>query len=293
MNGLFEEPGMTPAPDPAEGGPEQESAGTAASGPDPTEHAPVPPVLPAQPASTAAAQPASTAASQPASPSAAEPAAPAADLPAPAPAPVAAPPKPPRPRAAPTPPPAPAAPAVPVVAQWYPVRVQSNKEESVKRNMERRIELRGLGKKILHVVVPTEKIAEIKNGKKRTRQVKTYPGYVLVEMIMDDETWAFVRETGGVGDFVGGGGNIHQKPFPLRQDEVNKIFGIDVPGTDDARIKIDFGVGDKVKIRDGPFENFDGVVEEINEQKGLVRVVVTIFGRATPVELKYWEVEVI
>ncbi|MAG57695.1 MAG: transcription termination/antitermination factor NusG [Planctomycetes bacterium] len=171
------------------------------------------------------------------------------------------------------------------------MRVQSNKEDSVKRNMERRIELRGLQRKIKQLVVPTEKVAEIKNGKKRTRQVKTYPGYVLVEMIMDDETWAFVRETAGVGDFVGGSSGAHQKPFPLLSEEVNKIFGVDVPGTDAApKIKIDFGVGDKVRIREGPFENFDGVVEEINEQKGTVRVVVTIFGRATPVELKYWQV---
>ena len=183
--------------------------------------------------------------------------------------------------------PAPGAPA----AEWYAVRVQSNKEDSVKRNMERRIELRGLQRKISQLVVPTEKVAEIKNGKKRTRQVKTYPGYVLVEMFMDDETWAFVRETPGVGDFVGGTSGAHQKPFPLLQEEVNKIFGVEVPGTAAPKIKIDFGMGDKVKIREGPFENFDGVVEEINEQKGVVRVVVTIFGRATPVELQYWQVE--
>ena len=183
--------------------------------------------------------------------------------------------------------PAPGAP----VAEWYAVRVQSNKEDSVKRNMERRIELRGLQRKISQLVVPTEKVAEIKNGKKRTRQVKTYPGYVLVEMFMDDETWAFVRETPGVGDFVGGTSGAHQKPFPLLQEEVNKIFGVEVPGTAAPKIKIDFGMGDKVKIREGPFENFDGVVEEINEQKGVVRVVVTIFGRATPVELQYWQVE--
>lgn len=181
-------------------------------------------------------------------------------------------------------------PATGTQADWYAVRVQSNKEDSVKRNMERRIELRGLQRKIAQLVVPTEKVAEIKNGKKRTRQVKTYPGYVLVEMFMDDETWAFVRETPGVGDFVGGTSGAHQKPFPLLQEEVNKIFGIDVPGTATPKIKIDFGMGDKVKIREGPFENFEGVVEEINEQKGTVRVVVTIFGRATPVELQYWQV---
>ncbi len=184
-----------------------------------------------------------------------------------------------------------AAPSAGAQAQWYAVRVQSNKEDSVKRNMERRIELRGLQRKISQLVVPTEKVAEIKNGKKRTRQVKTYPGYVLIEMFMDDETWAFVRETPGVGDFVGGTSGAHQKPFPLLEEEVNKIFGLEVPGTEVPKIKIDFGMGDKVKIREGPFENFEGVVEEINEQKGTVRVVVTIFGRATPVELQYWQVE--
>lgn len=174
---------------------------------------------------------------------------------------------------------------------WYAIRVQSNKEDSVKRSLEGKIKLRGLGRKIQQVVVPTEKIAEIKNGRKRTRQVKTYPGYVLLEMVMDDETWAFVRETPGVGDFVGGGGSADSKPFPLLPEEVSKIFGRDVPGEAAPKIKIDFSVGDKVKIREGPFENFEGVVEEINEQKGLVRVVVTIFGRSTPVELQYWQVE--
>lgn len=178
-----------------------------------------------------------------------------------------------------------------VSAHWYALRVQTNKEDSVKRNMDRRIELRGLAKKILQVVVPTEKIAEIKNGKKRTRQVKTYPGYVLVELIMDDETWSFVRETPGVGDFVGGIAGSQQKPFPLRPDEVKKIFGIEEPGAEAPRIKIDFVIGDKVKIGEGAFENFEGTVEEINEQKGTVGVVVTIFGRSVPVELPYWQVE--
>jgi transcriptional antiterminator NusG len=186
-----------------------------------------------------------------------------------------------------------AAPETEAEGQWYAIRVQSNKEDSVKRAMERKIELRGLGRKITQVVVPTEKVAEIKNGRKRTRQVKTYPGYVLVQMLMDDETWSFVREIHGVGDFVGGGGSSHQKPFPLLPEEVAKIFGQDVPGEETPRIQIDFSRGDKVKIREGPFENFDGVVDEINEEKGLVRVVVTIFGRATPVELQYWQVEAI
>ncbi len=180
---------------------------------------------------------------------------------------------------------------------WYLVRVTSNKEDSVRRNLERKIQLRGLGDRIVEVKVPTEKIAEIKDGKKRTRTQKTYPGYVLVNMLMDDETWAFVRETVGAGDFVGGGGNVRStlgkipKPFPLSPDEVQKIFGAAGGESAPAKIKIDFGVNDKVKIKEGPFENFDGVVESINDEKGFVRVIVTIFGRATPVELQYWQVE--
>lgn len=187
--------------------------------------------------------------------------------------------------------------------RWFAIRVQSNKEDSVKRNLERKVQLRGLTAKFKEIVVPTEKIAEIKNGKKRTRTVKTYPGYVLVNMVMDDESWLFVRETLGVGDFVGAGaakpsaGQVIPKPFPLRPEEVAKIFGGSGAGEAAAaggpKIKIDFQVGDKVKIKEGPFENFDGVVEDINEQKGLVRVVVTIFGRATPVELQYWQVETV
>ena len=197
------------------------------------------------------------------------------------------------PTPAPEPEPAPAPAPVENPAKWFAIRVQSNKEDSVKRAMDRKIELRGLSRKITDVVVPTEKVAEIKNGRKRTRQVKTYPGYVLVEMVMDDETWSFVREIQGVGDFVGGGGNSHQKPFPLLPEEVSKIFGEDLPGSEAPRIQIDFSAGDKVKVREGAFENFDGVVEEINEEKGIVRVMVTIFGRATPVELQYWQVEAI
>jgi transcriptional antiterminator NusG len=180
---------------------------------------------------------------------------------------------------------------------WYAIRVQSNKEDSVKRNLDRKIELRGFQDKIKEVVVPTEKVAEIRNGKKRLRSVKTYPGYVLANMIMDEDTWVFVRETAGVGDFVGAsampsrGGASTPKPFPLRPEEVQKIFGTTSAEAGGAKIKINFQNGDKVKIKEGPFENFDGVVDDINEQKGIVRVIVTIFGRATPVELQYWQVE--
>jgi transcriptional antiterminator NusG len=186
----------------------------------------------------------------------------------------------------------------PTEFRWYAIRVQSNKEDSVKRNLDRKIELRGFQDRIREVVVPTEKVAEIRNGKKRLRSVKTYPGYVLAHMIMDEDTWVFVRETAGVGDFVGAsamparGGGPSPKPFPLRPEEVQKIFGASAAeAAGGAKIKINFQTGDKVKIKEGPFENFDGVVDDINEQKGIVRVIVTIFGRATPVELQYWQVE--
>jgi transcriptional antiterminator NusG len=177
--------------------------------------------------------------------------------------------------------------------QWYAIRVQSNKEDQVKRNLERKIEMKGLLGKISRVVVPTEKIQEIKAGKKRTRSIKTYPGYVMVEMDMDDEAWLFIRETAGVGDFVGSGSGPHAKPFPLTPEEVAKIFGSGASPEEKPKIKISFEKGDTVKIKEGPFENFDGVVDEVQPQKGIVKVIVTIFGRATPVELEYWQVEAI
>lgn len=175
---------------------------------------------------------------------------------------------------------------------WYAIRVQSNREDHVKRTLVSKVETHGLGEKIRNVVVPTEKVVEMKNGKKRTRLNKTYPGYVLVEMEMDDVAWMFIRETSGVGDFVGAGAGPHQKPFPLTDEEIKKLF----PGEGEVKpaaptLKIDFKVGEKVKIKDGPFEDFDGVVDEIMSDQGRIRVVVNIFGRAAPVELGYWQAE--
>lgn len=174
---------------------------------------------------------------------------------------------------------------------WYPIRVQSNKEDHVRRTLQRKIETHGLGDKIREVVVPVRKYEEIKAGKKRIRSEKTYPGYVLVEMVMDDQAWLFVRETPGVGDFVGPHAGSHMKPYPLTDDEVVKLFGGDEEETEKPTIKIDFEVGEGVKIKDGPFEDFDGVVEEIMPDKGRIRVTVNIFGRAAPVELEYWQAE--
>ena len=179
----------------------------------------------------------------------------------------------------------------PAKKEWYAIRVQSNKEERVRKTLERKIETHGFQDRITSVVVPIKKYEEIKNGKKRVRSEKIYPGYVLVELFMDDQTWLFIRETPGVGDFVGGNVGAMTKPYPLTEEEVAKIFGTDDEGADKPVIKINFDIGEQVKIKDGPFEDFDGVVEEILPDKGRIRVTVNIFGRAAPVELEYWQAE--
>jgi len=173
---------------------------------------------------------------------------------------------------------------------WYVLRVQSNKEDSVRENLEKRVKAAGLDREIARVLVPTEKISEIKSGKKRVTERKVYPGYVMVEMVMTDDTWYLVRETPGIGDFVGGAPNT--KPVPMPQYEVDKILGeAEKVDEDQPKLDIKFREGEAVKITEGPFENFSGVVQEVIPQKGLVKVEVTIFGRPTPVELEYWQIE--
>ncbi len=177
--------------------------------------------------------------------------------------------------------------------RWYVLRVQSNKEDSVKEGLERRIQAAGLGDQITRVLVPTEKITEIKGGKKRVSERKIYPGYVMVEMVLNDDTWYLLRETPGIGDFVGGGPNI--RPQPMVKQDVDKMLGdaAAVKESEQPKLKIDFREGEAVKITEGPFENFSGILKEVNRSKGQVKVEVTIFGRPTPVELEYWQIEVI
>jgi transcriptional antiterminator NusG len=136
-------------------------------------------------------------------------------------------------------------------------------------------------------MVPTEKVSEIKGGKRRVIQRKIYPGYIIVEMVLDDETWYLVRGTPGIGDFVGS----ESVPVPMEPHEVEKLIGGMQETEEKPKLKIEFDLGDRVKIKEGPFENFSGVVDEVNAQKGLVRVIVMIFGRETPVELEDWQVE--
>jgi transcriptional antiterminator NusG len=170
---------------------------------------------------------------------------------------------------------------------WYVVRVQSGREETVKDGLLRRVNAAGLQPKITNVIVPTEKVTEIRSGRKTIREKKLYPGYIMIQMLQDKDAWFLVRETPGIGDFLG-----LKEPIPMAEHEVNKML-IEQTGAEEEkpRIKIDFQKGDTVRVKEGAFENFDGIVEEINSQKGLVGITITIFGRATRVELEYWQVE--
>jgi transcriptional antiterminator NusG len=171
--------------------------------------------------------------------------------------------------------------------RWYVVRVQSGREETVKDGLLRRVNAAGLQPKITNVIVPTEKVTEIRSGRKTIREKKLYPGYIMIQMLQDKDAWFLVRETPGIGDFLG-----LKEPIPMAEHEVNKML-IEQTGAEEEkpRIKIDFQKGDTVRVKEGAFENFDGIVEEINSQKGLVGITITIFGRATRVELEYWQVE--
>ena len=135
--------------------------------------------------------------------------------------------------------------------------------------------------------VPTERVSEIKGGKKRFKERKLYPGYIIVEMDLTNDVWYLIKDTSGIGDFVGS----FQKPVPLRPEEVEKILNTLKTKEESPEVKIDVEPEDRVKIKEGPFENFDGTVKEIFPAKGQVQVIVTIFGRATPVDLEYWQVE--
>lgn len=171
---------------------------------------------------------------------------------------------------------------------WYVLKVATNREESIRDAIVRQAKVHGLTDRIGRVIVPTETLTEMKSGKKRTVKRKIYPGYVMIHMKIDDDTWFMVRETSGVGDFIG----TNRKPTPMAPEEVDRVLAyVDRRPGEEPVIKIDFKVGDRVKIKEGPFENFDGELVEVITPKGLIRVVVTIFGRETPVELEYWQVE--
>ena len=182
-----------------------------------------------------------------------------------------------------------------MVKEWFVLRVQSNKEDKVRDALAERIANSGMDDLISNVLVPSEKVSEIKGGRKRITERKIYPGYLMAEITVDEDgkipnnVWYLLRETPGAGDFIGG----KNKPVPMEKHEAERILaeiegGVEIPKTD-----IEFSKGDKIRIKDGPFENYNGVVEEILPDSGRVKIELNIFGRATPVELEYWQVELV
>ena len=172
--------------------------------------------------------------------------------------------------------------------RWYVVHAYSGMEKAVERNILERIQRSGMQDKFGRILVPMEEVVEVKNGQKRTTERKFFPGYVLVEMIMDDDTWHLVKHTNKVTGFVGGAKN---RPAPISEEEVMKIVNQMQEGSDKPRHKVEFEVGEYVRVKEGPFTDFNGTVEEVNYEKSKVRVAVTIFGRSTPVELEFAQVE--
>ena len=171
--------------------------------------------------------------------------------------------------------------------QWYVLRVQTNRERTVRDGLLTRVRAAGLDDSINAALVPTEKISELKGGKRVITERNIYPGYLFVEMELTDETLSVVKNCPGIGDFLGTSGMA----VPLSEKEVEKVTAEAESKEDTPTLKIDFEPGDNIKIVEGAFKNFDGVVDEVLGIKGLLRVAVTIFGRPTPVELEYWQVE--
>jgi len=172
--------------------------------------------------------------------------------------------------------------------KWYVVHAYSGYEKSVKKNLAERIERSGMATEFGQILVPVEEVVEIKGGQKSISERKFFPGYVLVEMNMTDETWHLVKSTPKVTGFVGGVGN---KPSPISQKEVDSILGQIQEGVEKPKPKILFEAGESVRVKDGPFMDFHGNVEEVNYEKNKLRVSVSIFGRSTPVELDFGQVE--
>lgn len=178
-------------------------------------------------------------------------------------------------------------------SQWFVIHTLAGQEQKVKDSLEKRVKTEEMSEFIHEVLVPMERVAEVRNGKKTVTTRKLYPGYVFVDMVLLDEAnrivekpWYFVRETQGIIGFVGG-----ERPSPTPNDDIEAIKAQISESQDTEKPKVAFAVGETVKINDGPFLNFSGVIEEIDPDKGKLKVTVNIFGRNTPVELEYWQVE--
>jgi transcriptional antiterminator NusG len=175
-----------------------------------------------------------------------------------------------------------------VALKWYVVHAYSNFENKVKASLEERVKLHGLEDKFGEVLVPTEEVVEMREGQKRRSERKFFPGYVLVQMELDEETWHLVKEVPKVLGFIGGSSD---KPAPITEAEANQILNRVEEGVDKPRPKVLFEPGEVVRVIDGPFNDFSGVVENVNYDKSKLRVAVQILGRPTPVELDFGQVE--
>lgn len=174
-----------------------------------------------------------------------------------------------------------------MMKSWYVVHTQTGSEDKVKTVLENKINSEGLNELITKVIIPTEQVSEVRSGKKKISQRKFFPGYLLVEMDLNEKTYLFVKNAPGVTGFIG----LGKKPMPLPQSEVDNIL----KKTEETQVKpspkIVFEKGEQVRVTEGPFLNFNGTIEEIHPEKGKIKVSVSIFGRSTPVELEYWQVE--
>ena len=171
---------------------------------------------------------------------------------------------------------------------WYILKVQSNREDSIAAGLQRRVKMAGMDDFFQEIIVPVEMVTEFKGGKKKVVKKKLYPGYIVVHMIINDETWFLVRETPGIGDFTGAAG----QPTPMLPSEVSRIIPEeDDEETQEPKLQIGVALGERVKINEGTFENFEGDVDTIDEMNGRVTVMINIFGRSTPVELEHWQIE--
>ncbi|MDR1484161.1 MAG: transcription termination/antitermination protein NusG [Planctomycetaceae bacterium] len=179
-------------------------------------------------------------------------------------------------------------PEIPKGKDWYILKVQVNREDTIKKQLEQRVKIAGLDEFFGEILVPMEKVTEIRNEKKRVVKRKLYPGYVMIYMEINDDTWFLVRETPGIGDFTGAVG----KPTPMLAHEVQRMLTAEKEDPEESpKLKVGYSVGDQIKIKEGSFESLGGVVDAIDYTSGRVTVIINLFGRSTPVELEYWQIE--
>ncbi|MFH1848517.1 MAG: transcription termination/antitermination protein NusG [Candidatus Omnitrophota bacterium] len=171
--------------------------------------------------------------------------------------------------------------------KWYVIHTQTGSEEKVKTHIENRLRMFPNKELIAKVMIPTERVSEVRGGKKKISQRKFFPGYIIVQMDMTDETWMLIKNTPGVTGFIGSG----TKPVPIAESEVNDILKQSEERQEKPTPKTIFDKGESVRVIEGPFVNFTGVIDEVFPTKGKIKVSISVFGRATPVELEYWQVE--